>query len=297
MKTFKISLIVLITILTFKSVNAQPCNIKPDDLPELKNKTLIVEKQNKKLSTWFLDFWTFNKKIEFKTREECLKIPKEQQERYLVLGCFYEEMHYNNDYDGKRTLSSHSLRMIGLVRLEDYKKTTKNNINSVVIAVYTPDENSINEIKVSETKLTIKILANQLKTIEKESLKKYKTYEFAKDQTDINCEKIQTKEIYIDKAFLKAPSDISLLKNNKKFTVNITETEQIDEKIENDEDVLIAYSSPFGIQGANDVLVYTHFFVNAKDGVFYYESGRSQFTMPGIYFRKELFKDIIECSK
>ena len=297
MKMLKISMIIMLLLFLCKPLIAQPCDIKPDDLPELRNRTLIVEKQSEKLSTWFVDFWTFNKKIEFKTQEECLKIPKEQQEKYLVLGCFYEEMHYNNGYNGKRTLSSNYLRMIGLVRLEDYKKATKKNISDVAIAVYTPLVDLSKEIKETETKLSIKILSNLLNTIVKDNLKKYKAHEFAKDQADANCEKISTKEIYIDKTFLKTPSDISVLKNNKKFKVNVVASEQIDEKIENDEDVLIAYSSPFGIQGANDVLVFTHYFVNAKDGNIYYESGRSQFTMPGIFFRKELFKEILDCSK
>ncbi len=309
-KKVKTLFIIAIITISAKSINAQPCDIRPDDLSEFKNRTLIVDFQREKINTWFMDFWKFNKNIEFKTQEECLKITKEQQSKYLVLGTFYEEMNYNNSL-GKKESSSHSLRMIGLVRLEDYKKSLKGNINSVAIACYTPefDEGKTMKEKLlgkrteeyilrdAEVKLTLKILVNQLNEIENNSLKKYNTRDLSKDQAKINCPKISSKDIYIDKTFLKDASDINELKRNKKFKVNIVTSEQIDEKIENNEDVLIAYSSPYGIQGANDVLIFTHFLVNAKDGVFYYESGRSMFGMPGAYFRKAVFKEILDCSK
>ncbi len=322
--TFKILFLVVFMAICGKSVIAQPCDIKPEDLPELKNRTLIVDIQGDSIKDWILENWHLNKKIEFKTQKECLNIPKEQREKYLVMGNFYEEMHYNGVEFGKskRLHSAHRLSMIGLIRLEDYKKAlNSNNPDNVVIGTYTPEfekdkdlkERFKNEFrkennsgyefepdrfyKTGEVILCLKILQNQLNVIQKDNKKKYNTHDLSKDQSDVNCEEISSKDIYIDKRYIKVPADIADLKRNKKFKVFVVSSEEIDAKILNEEDVLIAYNSPFGIQGANDILVFTHFLVNPKDGVFYYESGRSQFTMPGAYFRKEVFKEIIECSK
>ncbi len=295
----KTLLLISITLILTKSIKAQPCDLKPDDLPELKKLNLIVEKQTEELNTWFAEFWTFNKKIQFKTEEEILKIPDVEKEKYLILGKFYDGLYYT-DYKGKQVRSVESLRMIGLIKLEDYKKEKKkSNGRSVNIGVYTPYNETLEdkELKPSEYKLTVKILSNQLTAIEKQQLKKYKTHEFAKDQADENCEKIAGKELFIDKSFIKDASDIAEIKRNKKFKLSLVTANDIAEKIENEEDVLISYSAPYAIQGSNEVLVYVHYIVNAKNGTFYYESGRGQFVMPGIYFRKGVFKDILECSK
>ncbi|MCX6231193.1 MAG: hypothetical protein NTZ33_06580 [Bacteroidetes bacterium] len=308
----------------FTKLSAQPCDIKPDDLPELKNRILIVDFQGDSLRDWLLENWKLNKKIEFKTQKECLNIPKDQREKYLVLGNYYEEMHYQGSEFGKpkRMHSSHRLSMIGLIRLEDYKKVlSSNNPDNVVIATYTPEfekdknlkERLANEFRIenhtgyefeperlyntAEIKLCIKILLNQLSVIEKDKKKKYDTRDLSKDQSEENCKNIASKDVYIDKRFIKEPADVADFKRNKKFTVYVVSSEEIESKILNEEDVLIAYNSPFGIQGANDILLFTHFLVNAKDGVYYYQSGRGQFTMPGAYFRKAVFKEIMDCAK
>jgi len=320
----KILLLIVIMAICGKAVIAQPCDIKPDDLPELKKRTLIVDFQSDSIKEWLQENWKLNKKIEFKTQKECLNIPKDQRESYLVLGNFYEEMHYEGIEFGKtkRMHSSHRLSIIGLIRLEDYKKAlSSNNPDNMVIGTYTPEfekdknlkERLTNELrnenhsgydfeperlyKTAEIKLCVKILLNQLNVIQKENKKKYNTRDLSKDQSDVNCENISTKDIYIDKRFIKETADIADFKKNKKFKLFVVNSEEIDAKILNEEDVLIAYNSPFGIQGANDILVFTHFLVNPKDGVFYYESGRSQFTMPGAYFRKAVFKEIMGCGK
>ena len=296
-KTFKILFIISLVTLSTKVINSQPCDLKPDEIPGYKNQTLIVESQSETLNNWFSEFWTFNTKIEFKTEEEILKIPDTKIDKYLVLGTFIEKMHYN-DYQGKRQEASSYLKMLGIVNLKDYKSTKKRNrVDNAIVSIYTPYNEYLKDynLRPFEFKITVKIMANLLKAIEKQQIKKYKATKFAKDQADLNCEKISTKEIFFDKVLLKNIADINELKKNKKFIVNLSDAEQIAEKVDNDEDILFPYSAPFGIQGENEVLVYIHYLVNAKTGEIYYESGMSQFTLPGPYFGKKIFKEILDC--
>ena len=297
-KSLKILSFVFIVILLGKTVQSQNCDLKPDEIPGLKKMTLIVETQSEALNTWFTENWAFNTKIEFKTEKEILNMTKAKMENYLVLGTFYQESHYTNSM-GKRAEGS-SLRVMGIIELGDYKAIkNRNNMNKAIVSVYTPFNEKLEntELRPFEYKLSVKILSNLLKTIEKQQIKNYKATRFAEDQADDNCEKISTKEIFFDKELLKQASDINELKRNKKLKVTLVDATQIAEKVDNEEDVLISYSSPYAASGP-DFLFYQKILINAKTGNIYYESGIKLMAigmMPGPYFTKSNLKDIVDC--
>lgn len=303
-KSLKILSFVFIAILFGKTVQSQHCDLKPEEIPDFKKMTLIVESQSEAVNTWFTENWAFNTKIEFKTEKEILNMTKANLENRLVLGVFYEETHYTDNL-GKQK-DGPPLRVLAMVNLEDYKALkNRNNMNKAIVSVYTPYneklEEEINystvlmtELKPYQFKLTVKILSNLLKTIEKQQIKNYKATRFAKDQADDNCEKISSFDIFFDKALLKNQADINELKRNKKFRLTLVSEEQIAEKVDNEEDVLITYSAPYGNMGT--YRYYIKSFINAKTGVIYYESGVKQIgVLPGPFFTKSNLKDIVDC--
>lgn len=295
-KSLKILSFVFATILFAKTAQSQNCDLKPEEIPDLKKMTLIVETQSEAMNTWFSEFWTFNTKIEFKTEKEIRSM--KNSENYIVLGIFYDQYYYTNEL-GKKT-EGPAFRALGLVELNDYPYIkTRNNINRSIVSVYTPYNEKLEntELRPFEFKLSVKILSNLLKTIEKQQIKNYKATKFAKDQADTYCEKISTKEIFFDKALLKQTGDINELKRNKKLKVTLVNAEQIAEKVDNEEDVLVSYSAPYAASGP-DFMFYVKILINAKTGNIYFESGVKLMAigmMPGPYFTKSNLKDIVDC--
>ena len=80
-KSLKILSFVLATILFAKTAQSQNCDLKPEEIPDLKKMTLIVETQSEAVNSWFSEFWTFNTKIEFKTKEDIFKLKKTKNDK------------------------------------------------------------------------------------------------------------------------------------------------------------------------------------------------------------------------
>lgn len=303
-KSLKILSFVLATILFAKAAQSQNCDLKPEEIPDLKKMTLIVETQSEAMNTWFSEFWTFNTKIEFKTKEDIFKLKKTKNDNILVLGVFDQETHYTNQL-GKQQ-DGPLMRLIGIVYLDDYTAVKhRNAVSKLITSVYAPYNENLEkevliffkertEMKPYEFKLSVKILANLLNAIEKDQIKNYKATKFARDQADKYCEQINSKEIFFDKDLLKNPNDINELKRNKKIKVILADAQKIAEIVDNEEDVLVTFSAPYGNLG--DYLYYIKTLINAKTGVIYYESGVKHIGVwPGSSFTKSNLKDIVDC--
>ncbi len=251
--------------------------------------------------TWFSEYWKHNANIKISTWDEIHKIPKDSRKNYLVMRYQDLDFDYFDGVLGKKFPSKNKIPAMYIIKLEE-EMGFINSIfskfsNKVDVFTYVPDflHRSDRTFHESDFKLTIKIMSNLIKTIEKNNEKNFTTKNLAEYQSESLCSKIPEKEIYFEKDILKQASDMIDFKKETKVIPKVVSIEQLYEKIDNEEDILFGISIPIGIQYGYDRIEYMNCLINPNNGKFYAYSCKGQLEIPGPLFTKSVFKDFYKC--
>lgn len=303
--------------------------INYSEISELKKRPLIIESipllpestENEKtnseiknfnetLKSSIEKFWFSNADISVKSLEEVESLRKKGNNKYAVIYLSTYNRKYKPDIwsnDPSKGveqdfLPENEIRVLNYSKIESGEKPT--------YSFYMPDlgKNITKLPTESEVILSVKMMKNHIEESETQQKKAYNFKSYSKDQAKLNCPNIDNQTLYINKDIagkmtltltLKPLSESDYKEALKSDNVKIISNAEINDKIKNEDDVLISIAIPDEVavstttQSLNRKM-YFRIFVNAKTGVIYSFAGATSSDNTQ-YFSTADMKAIAKC--
>lgn len=252
-------------------------------------------------------YWKLNneKSIEFKTFSEVQDLRRVNPRSYTLLQFVQTKLWVTNDY-GKECFTAKSIPTLVYSRMENAEPYDNNFNKKIDYSIYLPYINSRKDQQLFDTDLIVilKLMQNHIKEIETYDKKNYTLFDFAKDQDDEYCEKLNGLTLLLDEKHLEPNAKRQDITKAYSGTVNIITTDEISKVLNQEEDAMVSIILPYsikhdksGVPGLENAerIMYIKCFINAKTAIFYSCYGVKAVDNWEPFFKSQEFKKIEKC--